>query len=301
MSVGKWVKAARSVSKAVVAVYEAAGVHLVGLKALNRVVDKVSGAARNTTTWNDRVLAAADRTIKGTGIADELNSACQPPHGGTVILRNNDWEHCYFDRVPARTDAPPWDPNPAFDGFSAVCPGVHAVETRLGLKGTAAFRFVLAPGKVAAFRLDRVVGSWLPAEADDASPTLHDYFSRIGQPRMATGAATPAWKTLREIGADFATLVDRLDNRTPVDDLLPDVQRLSRLLVGLPIVDLDETIRIIKAYALKRAHDGNLDIALLVTQMSLALFPNEKRLLAFQEELLAAIASRSGEYQPHIT
>jgi hypothetical protein len=236
---------------------------------------------------------------------------------GFVILEGNLWDACNVDdlREPwARFTTEP------VRGFCGVPVGRHRIRTTTSA-GDATLDFVVYPGEVLAWRLDvtRELARWEPHDLDPDTRSLleappassHD----VASPLTGTRTKLPGWlvhlRTTMGIGSSRsgATLsrppedgVDRLRKRlgklvnlAEADsdsevDLLAEARAIGEAIIGRPLQrrDMRALVAATRESANRLTHNGDIDRAMRVLALGLAVLPGDPELMVTAGCALAA-------------
>lgn len=204
-----------------------------------------------------------------------------------VVLEGNAWDACTIDGI--REDWPRYA-SAEVRGLAAVPAGRHRITTAIGGR-SATLDFVLYPGQIAIYRLDRDAMQWLPIEDDvrtrierlaeggekgALAKSLVSYRATLGIARVKTGKIKSPEAELDRAREKLGELLARAAEIDDAPALEREGREAGEALVGVPLVreQLDALVQM----ALDRAAllQGKRAI---IARIALAMLPGEARLL----------------------
>ena len=220
-----------------------------------------------------------------------------------VVLEGNLWESCAVDDLRE-----PWGrlTTEPVRGFCGVPAGRHRVRTTTP-SGEATLDFVVYPGEVLAWRLDPERARWEPHDLDpdtrsmlEAAPVSSVDVSMAARPKL------PGWlvhlRTTMKIGSSrsgatftraaeegidrlkkrLAKLVAIADSDGDSDvDILGEARAIGEAIVGRPLSrkDLRALVVSVRDSATRLASNGDIDRAMRVLSLGLAVLPGDPELM----------------------
>jgi hypothetical protein len=213
--------------------------------------------------------------------------------GTVVLLDGNDWNACTIDGI--EEDWRRFTPEPT-RGLCALPAGRHRVSTRVGTS-SAVLDFVIYPGEVLWWRLDRAQACWVPGNATELaearrvaeggargalSEALISYRTTLGIARAMTGTLTAPDKAVDKAQRALETLLERAVQGEDNAPLLREAELAGLDLIGIPLT----------RSMLRRLGDAaQTKGGSTAMRIGLAMLPGDPRLLV----LLAQALTREGD------